>query len=175
MTRPRQARPSLSKQRHAATPMRLSLVPPPLWMVFFAAMMWALDRYCPIATLIAAPWNRLGWGVIAIAPVAPITAMIQFRRAHTTVNPVDLGKSTALVTDGIYRWTRNPMYLGLSVLLLGWAIRLGTLSPLVIPPLFVTFITQFQILPEERALRGHFGDSYEQYCRQVGRWLGRSG
>jgi protein-S-isoprenylcysteine O-methyltransferase Ste14 len=150
-----------------------SRIPPPVWMLFFATMMWALERYCPIATLITAPWNRLGWLLMAIAGVAPATAMIQFRRAHTTINPLDPGKASALVTDGIYRWTRNPMYLGLSVLLLGWAIRLGTLSPFVLPPLFVLLMTQVQILPEERALRERFGDDYERYCREVGRWLGR--
>ena len=153
--------------------MRSSRVPPPFWMLFFAALMWALDRYCPITTLIAAPWNRLGWCLIAIAPLAPLTAMMQFRRAHTTINPLDPAKVTVLVTDGIYRWTRNPMYLGLFVLLAGWAIHLGTLSCFVLPPLFVLFMTQIQILPEERALREHFGDDYERYYRQVGRWVGR--
>lgn len=154
--------------------MRSSRVPPPLWMLFFGAMMWALDRYCPGATLIESPWNRLGWALMAIAPLAPVTAMVQFRRVGTTVNPLDPGKATALVTEGIYRWTRNPMYLGLSVLLLGWAVRLGTLSPFVLPPLFVLLMRQFQILPEEHALRERFGGDYERYCRQVGRWLGRA-
>jgi protein-S-isoprenylcysteine O-methyltransferase Ste14 len=153
--------------------MRSSRVPPPAWMLLFAATMWALDRYCPIATLIAAPWNRLGWFLIAVAPLAPATAMIQFRRAHTTINPLDPAKVSALVTAGTYHWTRNPMYLGLSVLLLGWAVRLGTLSPFVLPPLFVLLMTQVQILPEEHALRERFGENYERYCRDVSRWLGR--
>jgi protein-S-isoprenylcysteine O-methyltransferase Ste14 len=153
--------------------MRSSRIPPPLWMLVFAALMWGLNRYCPISTLVATPWNRLGWCLIAIAPVAPLTAIAQFRRARTTINPIELARVTTLVTTGIYRWTRNPMYLGLSVLLVGWAIVLGTLSPFVLPPLFVLLMTQIQILPEERALREHFGDEYERYCRQVGRWLGR--
>ncbi len=152
--------------------MRSSRIPPPVWMLLFAAMMWALDRYSPITTLIAAPWNRLGWWLIAIAPLAPATAIIQFRRARTSANPLVLAKTTALVTDGIYRWTRNPMYLGLSLVLLGWAIGLGTLSPFVLPPVFVLLMTQVQILPEEYALRERFGEDYERYCREVGRWLG---
>jgi protein-S-isoprenylcysteine O-methyltransferase Ste14 len=65
------------------------------------------------------------------------------------------------------------MCVGLSVLVLGWAICLGTLSPFVVPPLFVILMTPVQILPEERALRERFGDDYERYCQQVGRWLGR--
>ena len=153
--------------------MRSSRVPPPAWMLLFAAAMWALDRYCPIVTLVAAPWNRLGWLLIALAPLAPATAMIQFRRAHTTINPLDPAKVSALVTAGIYRWTRNPMYLGLSVLLLGWAVHLGTLSPFVLPPLFVLLMTRVQIVPEEYALRERFGEDFERYCRDVSRWLGR--
>ena len=153
--------------------LRSSRVPPPVWMLLFAATMWALDRYCPLATLIAAPWNRLGWGLIAVAPLAPVVAIIEFRRAGTTTNPLDDAKVSALITGGIYRWTRNPMYLGLSVLLLGWAVRLGTLSPLLLPPVFVVLMTRVQILPEEHALRERFGEDYARYCRNVSRWLGR--
>jgi protein-S-isoprenylcysteine O-methyltransferase Ste14 len=143
-------------------------------MLFFAVLMWALNRYCPISSVIAPPWNRLGWVLIATAPLAPITAIVQFRRAHTTTNPFDPSKVTALVTAGIYRWTRNPMYAGLSMLLVGWAVRLGTLSPFMLVPPFILLMTQVQILPEERALRERFGDEYDRYCQQVGRWLGRS-
>ena len=153
--------------------MQSSRIPPPAWMLLFAAAMWALDRYWPIATIIAAPWTRIGWWLMAAAPLAPVSAIIQFRRAGTTANPLDDAKVTALVTDGIYGWTRNPMYLGLSVLLLGWAIHLGTLSPFVLPPLFVVLITQIQIVPEEHALRERFGEDYARYCRDVSRWLGR--
>ncbi len=153
--------------------MRASRVPPPVWLLIFAAVMWTLDRYCPIVTLIAAPWNRLGYLPIAFAPLAPAAAVIQFRRARTTTNPMDPAKASTLVTGGVFRWTRNPMYLGLSVLLVGFAIRLGTLSPFVLPPMFAFLITQVQILPEEQALRARFAGDYERYCREVGRWLGR--
>jgi protein-S-isoprenylcysteine O-methyltransferase Ste14 len=110
---------------------------------------------------------------MAIAPVAPTAAMIQFRRAHTTIDPHKPETANALVTSGVYAWTRNPMYLGLSTLLLGWAITLGTLSPLAGPVLFVLLIQRVQILPEEHALRMRFGQDYDQYCRRVNRWLGR--
>jgi len=142
-------------------------------MLIFAVAMWALNHYCPVLTIISASWNWLGWCVIAIAPIAPIAALIQFRRAHTTINPHKPGKTTALVTSGVYAWTRNPMYLGLSILLLGCAIRLGTLSPFVGPLLFVPLIQQVQIRPEEHALRMLFGKDYDQYCHRVNRWLGR--
>jgi len=142
-------------------------------MLIFAVAMWVLNHYWPMRTVIPDPWSRLGWCVMAIAPIAPIAALIQFRRANTTVNPHKPETSTALVTSGVYAWTRNPMYLGLSILLFGWAIKLGTLSPVVGPLLFIPLIGHVQIRPEEHALRLQFGTDYDQYCRSVKRWLGR--
>jgi len=143
-------------------------------MLIFAVAMWALNHYYPILTIIPEPWNWLGWCVIAIAPVAPIAAIIQFRRAHTTVNPHRPETTTTLVTSGVYAWTRNPMYLGLSILLLGWAIKLATLSPFAGPLLFVPLIRNVQIGPEEHALRMQFGKDFDQYCQRVNRWFGRT-
>jgi protein-S-isoprenylcysteine O-methyltransferase Ste14 len=154
-------------------PMRSSRVPPPLWMLIVAAAMWALDHSWPVRTVIPEPWSRLGWCVMALAPLAPIAAIIQFRRAHTTVNPHKLETTTALVTSGVYAWTRNPMYLGLSILLLGWAIKLGTLTPFAGPLIFIPLIQYVQIRPEEHTLRTRFGRDYDQYCHRVNRWLGR--
>jgi protein-S-isoprenylcysteine O-methyltransferase Ste14 len=143
-------------------------------MLIFGVAMWVLNRYYPVATVIPKPWNWLGWCVIAIAPIAPIAAFAQFRQARTTVDPRKPETTTTLVTSGVYAWTRNPMYLGLSILLLGWAIKLGTFSPLVGPLLFIPLIQRVQILPEEHALRMQFGEDYDQYCHRVDRWLGRS-
>jgi protein-S-isoprenylcysteine O-methyltransferase Ste14 len=139
----------------------------------FAIAMWALNRYCPVLHIIPEPWNRLGWVVIAIAPIAPMAALIQFRRMHTTVNPHKPETATTLVSSGVYAWTRNPMYLGLLILLLGWAMKLGALSTLLGPLLFVPLIQCVQIRPEEHALRMQFGTDYEQYAHRVNRWLGR--
>jgi protein-S-isoprenylcysteine O-methyltransferase Ste14 len=112
---------------------------------------------------------------MAIAPAAPVAAFIQFARAHTTPNPHKPDTTTTLVTRGVYEWTRNPMYLGLSMLLLGWAVRLGTLTPFAGPLLFVPLMVHVQIRPEESALRAKFGEDYSRYCRRVNRWLGRRG
>ncbi len=84
------------------------------------------------------------------------------------------GKASHLVTGGIFRFSRNPMYLGLSLLLIGWALWLGTAGPWLVPPVFVLFIYLAQILPEERALESRFGVGYLEYRRTVARWLGRS-
>jgi protein-S-isoprenylcysteine O-methyltransferase Ste14 len=141
-------------------------------MLLAGAAMWSLNRFVPVRTVVSAPWNRAGWFVMAIALVPALAAASQFAHARTTINPHDPSKTSVLVTWGIYRWTRNPMYLGLLLLLIGWAICLGSLSPFVMPPVFALILERVQILPEERLLRARFGDDYDQYCRIVGRWLG---
>lgn len=110
---------------------------------------------------------------MAIAPIAPIGALVEFRRADTTTNPHKPESARTLVTSGVYRWTRNPMYLGLSFLLLGWAIELGTLGALAGPLFFAVLIQYVQIRPEEHALRARFEEDYAYYCGRVNRWLGR--
>lgn len=148
-------------------------LPPPVWMILAGAAMWALHRWLPVATFIALPWNRIGWVIVAAGVATSITASTQFRRAGTTLNPWDPSKSTQLVTNGIFAFSRNPMYLGLILVLAGWAMWLGSLSPWLMLPLLIVLLTRRQILPEERALRELFGEGYAQYCRTVGRWLGR--
>jgi len=142
-------------------------------MLAIAIAMWALSRYFPIVRFIPASWRRVGWYLITIALIALVAAFIQFLQARTSVNPHRPEMTTTLVTSGLYAWTRNPMYLGLSILLLGWAIKLGTLSALLGPLFFVPLIQYIQINPEEQALQMQFGRNYEQYCNRVNRWLGR--
>lgn len=153
--------------------MKSSRIPPPAWMLIFALAIWILSRYIPLAAIIPGEWRWLGWCVMALAPITPIAANVQFRRAQTTANPLKPETATALVTSGVFSWTRNPMYLGLSMLLLGWAIVFGALSSLIAALLFVPFIYMVQIRAEEYALRTRFGADYERYCNRVNRWLGR--
>lgn len=153
--------------------MRSSRIPPPLWVLLVGAGMWALNRYWPLLALIPAPWNRMGWVIIAISPIAFGAGAIRFRSARTTINPFRPDTATTLVTSGVYAWTRNPMYLGLLILLLGWAVILGSLSPFLGPVLFVPLMQKAQIGPEEQALRRLFGKEYEEYCSRVRRWFGR--
>ncbi len=100
-----------------------------------------------------------------------LLGVLAFRASRTTVNPLKPERASALVTGGIYRVTRNPMYLGMTLLLLAWAIQLSALLPFLGPVVFVAYITRFQIEPEERTLRRVFGDGYTAYARQVRRWL----
>jgi protein-S-isoprenylcysteine O-methyltransferase Ste14 len=141
-------------------------------MLVAGALMWALDRWLPLAHWIEHPWNRLAGLPVALGVAVIAAALMRFRQAETSVNPVDLSKTSRLVTDGIFRVTRNPMYLGLSLLLTGWALWLGSASPWLVPPLFVIVITVVQIIPEEQVLGRLFEQHYFAYQRRVARWIG---
>lgn len=107
----------------------------------------------------------------ALGVLAALVGVIQFKWANTTVNPIVTSDSKDLVTTGIYAFTRNPMYLGLFLLLLGWGLWLASPLAISVSPLFVFYITIFQIRPEEQALLEIFGDKYLRYKKDVRRWL----
>jgi protein-S-isoprenylcysteine O-methyltransferase Ste14 len=104
---------------------------------------------------------------IAIA----LAALFEFLRAKTTVNPLSPEAASAIVTSGIYRYSRNPMYVGLLLALLGWSVWLSHLLPFALLPFFILYINRFQIEPEERALSVKFGGLYRDYRRSVRRWF----
>ena len=151
------------------------VVPPPVVTVVAASLMWALDRWVPLAQWIGPPWNGAGALVAAAGIAVAVAAFARFRNAGTTVDPIHPSKASQLVTGGVFRLSRNPMYLGLALLLVGWAIWLGGASPWLVPPLFVIVLTVAQIIPEERALHQTFGKQYVAYQRRVSRWIGVKG
>lgn len=152
-------------------PMRLleTRVPPPLVMLLCGLLGLVIGRCLPAAEL---PMP-LGVAVMVVAAglVMNLLPKCSFRRAGTTVNPMRPAGSTTLITHGIYRYTRNPMYLGQAVFLCGGMLCLQNLPALAVVPLFVLYITRFQIQPEERVLAERFGIRYAEFCNQVRRWL----
>lgn len=94
-----------------------------------------------------------------------------FRQARTSFHPHRLDRTSAFVVRGVYRLTRNPMYLGLLLVLLAWAVRLANLPALAGLPAFVLYLNRFQIQPEERALREKFGGAFDAYAASVRRWI----
>ena len=135
--------------------------------------MWVLHRWLPLQHWVDRPWNRLGVLPAAVGIAIAVAAISRFNRARTTVDPMDPSKASHLVTSGIFRFTRNPIYVGMLLLLIGWAVGLGTASPWLVPPIFVLVMTLAQIIPEERALEALFGDHYLAYRGRVPRWIGR--
>lgn len=100
-----------------------------------------------------------------------LAGVISFRRARTTVNPLKPETATALVTSGVYRYTRNPMYLGMLAILVAWAAFLASPAALLGPLGFWTYIQRFQIRPEEKMLTSLFGRAFTDYTSRVRRWL----
>ena len=146
-------------------------VPPPLVALIVAFLMWLCARTLPAAAF-AFDGVHLLAAVIAIAGVAfDLSGLLAFRRRDTTILPMKPENASAIVRDGVFRVTRNPMYLGLALVLLAWGVFLKNGLAVVLPLLFVAYITRFQILPEERALRAKFGREYEDYLASTRRWL----
>ncbi len=146
-------------------------IPPPVYALLAGGLMYYLQRQVPLAGVPLSPWLALL--PLTLGGALDGWALLHFFRARTTVNPWTPHKTCQLVLRGPYRFTRNPMYLGLLNLLTAWALWLGSVTPWLVLPLFVALINRFQIRPEEAMLRQIFGEPYEQYLRQVGRWFGR--
>lgn len=136
--------------------------------------MWWLDYHVPLLRVVSAAWTHIGWALIGVGVLLDSISVVAFIRAKTTVNPLRLERASHLVVTGLYRVTRNPMYLGLMALLAGWATVLGSASPWFVLVVFERVLVIFQIRPEEAALAARFGPAYTQYARQVHRWLGRA-
>jgi protein-S-isoprenylcysteine O-methyltransferase Ste14 len=103
--------------------------------------------------------------------VTSALGVFSFRRAGTTVNPMKPETSSSLVTSGIYKLTRNPMYLGFLLILLGWAVFLSSILAFLFLPAFIVYMNHFQIEPEERALATLFGQAFAAYKARARRWL----
>jgi protein-S-isoprenylcysteine O-methyltransferase Ste14 len=146
-------------------------IPPPAIALLVAAAMWGISRVTPLVELPALVRSIAGIALAVAGGGIALAGNVTFRRAGTTVNPFKPDTASALVTTGIYRHTRNPMYVGLALLLLGWAAYLCSIPALLGLPIFVLYINRFQIAPEERALTGLFGAAYTDYQARVRRWL----
>lgn len=155
---------------HIASGLELK-VPPPVVGLAVAAVMWFASTHVPAFELAPAARVTLALAIAAAGFAFDIAGLRAFRRMRTTANPMTPQKSSALVAVGVYRITRNPMYLGLLLILSAWAVYLSSLWLLFGPLLFLLYIGRFQIAPEERALSARFGEEYEAYRKRVRRWL----
>ena len=146
-------------------------IPPPLVVALIAAAMWGLSSITARID-ISTPARVIASAILAVMGIAiALAGVVEFRRAQTTVSPLNPQAASRLVTSGIYRFTRNPMYLGLCVVLVAWAVFLSSAWALLGPLGFIFYITRFQIAPEERALGGLFGNAFADYVAQVRRWI----
>lgn len=152
--------------------MDLRLKLPPVAVVLVAGLlMWAVARLVPAGRWEFAAAPLFATVLAAAALAIAVAALVGFARARTTVKPHRPEEVSALVTAGVYRVSRNPMYLALLLLLAAWAVRLQHPPAGVFLPVFVAYMNRFQIEPEEAALRQRFGRGFDEYRQRVRRWL----
>jgi protein-S-isoprenylcysteine O-methyltransferase Ste14 len=145
------------------------LVYPPIWLLFGLIAIFVCNEYYPGPRFTGLAGQLSGGVLIIIGLLLLVIANSSFNHAETGVIP--FRNVTALVTDGIYRYTRNPMYLGMAAVLLGCAITVGASIALFVPPVFAVIIELRFIRPEEDMLRGIFPEQYPAYCARVRRWI----
>ncbi len=146
-------------------------IPPPLVALVIVGAMWGMSSFGPVMPLAEGLRIALMLLLASAGLAFMMSAVISFRRSQTTVNPMKPEEASALVMSGVFALTRNPMYLGLLLLLLVWATYLWAPWAFLGPVLFFVYITRFQIIPEEKALSALFGVAYGDYCAKVRRWL----
>jgi protein-S-isoprenylcysteine O-methyltransferase Ste14 len=151
---------------------RLELKIPPLVVALaFALAMFGAAGAAPGLSIALPGRLAIALTLTALGGVAAFAGVIAFRRERTTVNPLTPGAASSVVSSGIYRVSRNPMYLGFLLALAGWAVYLSNAAAALLLPAFILYMNRFQIQPEERALLGKFGPPFAQYMSRVRRWV----
>jgi protein-S-isoprenylcysteine O-methyltransferase Ste14 len=146
-------------------------VPPPIVALVLALLMWLTPAIAGLVQMPSTARVICAVVLVCIGQSIGIAGMVAFRRAKTTVNPVKASLASSLVVEGVYRYTRNPMYVGLLLTLSAWAVFLANPFAVLWVVVFVLYITRFQIIPEERVLVSLFGAEYEAYKGRVRRWV----
>ncbi|TRW47961.1 isoprenylcysteine carboxylmethyltransferase family protein [Aliidiomarina halalkaliphila] len=146
-------------------------IPPVLLVLIFVADMLILRWLFPRPEFGFTGQLYVSVGLVVVGIVLPALGFLQFYKHKTTVDPMHPEASSQIVQAGVYKHTRNPMYLGFLLLLCGLGVYLGNVASLVMLPLFVWYMNRFQILPEERILKEKFGHAYQQYKGRVRRWI----
>jgi protein-S-isoprenylcysteine O-methyltransferase Ste14 len=146
-------------------------VPPPVVALVIAGAMWGVSRITPVLEVPTIARVAAATTIALIGAGFDLAALLAFWRARTTINPMKPQATSSVVCTGVYRVTRNPMYVGLLLLLVAWATYLSSAWAMVGPVAFVLYMNRFQIAPEERVLSALFGKDYSDYQSRVRRWL----
>ena len=146
-------------------------IPPPAVAAAIAVAMWGTSRLAPLLQIPSDLRVGTAAAILLVGIGFSAGGVLAFRRARTTLNPTKPEQASSLVSSGVYRVTRNPMYVGLLCVLVAWAVFLSSAWALLGPVVFVLFIGRYQIAPEERALAKLFGSEFADYRAKVRRWL----
>lgn len=144
-------------------------IPPPIWLLISLLSMMVLHLYIPVRGIVPVPFNLGGLAFVVVSLLFFGKTVRRFLRARTTIIP--FRESSTLITTGMFRFSRNPIYLSMVLLLLGVAVLFGSVTPFSVVVAFAVLIDRVFIAGEERMLRTTFADEYETYCRRVRRWI----
>lgn len=146
-------------------------IPPVALGILLGALMWVAARSVPVLGFALPAGRLIAAGLAAAGVIIALLGVASFRRARTTVNPLRPEAASALVVSGVFRLTRNPMYLGMLLVLLGWSVLLANALALLFATVFIPLMNRLQIAPEERILAATFGPAFTAYQSAVRRWL----
>ncbi len=146
-------------------------IPPALVFAVTAFLMWCIFKYMPFQVFEFSVTMWIPKLLALTGTILGALGVIQFSSSKTTIDPHTPEKVTSLVSNGVYRFSRNPMYLGLLMLLIAFAFYLGTGLSFVMIPIFIWYMNTYQIKPEEEILIHIFGDEYKEYQKKVRRWI----
>ena len=146
-------------------------VPPVVLVLVLAMTMWIVAMQLPSLSIALRGQHGLAAIISGVGIFFILAGVYEFQKAKTTLNPTTPAATSSVVASGIYRVSRNPMYVGFLLVLTGWAIFLSHPLPFLLLPAFVAYMNRFQISPEERVLSAKFGDEYDTYKQSVRRWL----
>ena len=149
--------------------MKEKKVLPPTYLLIAIVLMLALHFLLPVYKIVPIPWNILGVIPLACGIALNLVADRAFHQAQTTVKPFE--ESTALITTGVFRITRNPMYLGYVLILVGVALLVRSLTPYAVIPIFAILMDRVFIGVEEQMLEKQFGQAWLEYAQKVRRWV----
>jgi protein-S-isoprenylcysteine O-methyltransferase Ste14 len=146
-------------------------IPPAIVTIVIAGAMWWIAQNFSYNWATFDSILRIEIIFLGIGGILGLAGLIQFYRSSTSIDPHKPDKTSKLVTDGIYSISRNPMYLGLLFILIGYGFYLANLFTFLLLPLFVIYMNRYQIIPEEEIMERKFGDEYLRYKSEVRRWL----
>jgi protein-S-isoprenylcysteine O-methyltransferase Ste14 len=137
--------------------------------LIFAALIYFSSEWSP--SIVFRGQNLISLFLMTVGFIVLLIAISAFIKLKTTINPLKPEAASSLVTTGIFRISRNPMYLGMLLLIISLWIKTGAVLGFILVAGFIAYLNYFQILPEEQAMKGLFSDKYKTYCQQVRRWL----
>jgi len=144
-------------------------VHPPIVALIFIVLALVLGRFVPISISVPVVLRNVGFALTFIGLLCGVGAFLEFRKARTTLDPH--GSTKQLVTSGIYRFTRNPIYLGFLLMVIGFPLNSGIYWGIIISPLYITTMNRLVIEREETYLEKKFKEQYSGYRSRVRRWL----